>query len=140
MATVACAVSDSLGGKTRDLKMGTMSLLTTTSTLTGVAVTSRSCTDVLSASNAYVNSNGSNGYFAVGCSTEEVKVGTLIFLKKPNSDINLKSWSVLAIDAPDTFSMDYTGLGVVFAFGLSTVVGFWLLSRSVGLIVNFVRG
>lgn len=119
--------------------MGTMSLLTTTNTLTGVAVTSRSCSDVLTSSNVYVNSNGSNGYFAIGCSMEEVKAGTLVFLKKPNSDINLKSWTVLAIDAPDTFSIDYTGLGVVFAFGLSTVVGFWLLSRSVGLIVNFVR-
>jgi hypothetical protein len=119
--------------------MGTMSLLTTVSTLTGVAVTSRSCADVLTTANAYVNGHGSNGYFAVGCSADEVKSGTLIFLKKPSSDVNLKSWTVLAIDAPDTFSMDYTGLGVVFAFGLSTVIGFWLLSRSVGLIVNFVR-
>lgn len=119
--------------------MGTMSLLTTTNTLTGVAVTSRMCTDVLTSSNAYVNSNGSNGYFAVGCSMDEVKVGTLIFLKKPNSDINLKSWTVLAIDAPDAFNMDYASLGVVFAFGLSTVVGFWLIARSVGILLKLVQ-
>jgi hypothetical protein len=119
--------------------MGTMSLLTTVSTLTGVAVTSRSCTDVLTASNFYAPNQGANTYFAAGCSSDEVKAGSLIFFKKPDSAINLKSWTVLSIDAPDTFNMDYASLGVVFAFGLSTVVGLWLVARSAGILLNLVR-
>jgi hypothetical protein len=121
--------------------MGTMSLLTTTSTLTGVAVTSRSCTDVLSASNAYVNSNGSNGYFAVGCSMEEVKVGTLIFLKKPNSDINLKSWTVLAIDAPNAvFNFDYAYASGLWMLAFCFVLGLYLVAKKAGIILRFIRG
>lgn len=120
--------------------MGTMTLVTTNQTVSRVTVPSNLCADVLSAAQPLAAANQASGYFALACTgSGEVTAGDLIFLKLPTSAINTRVWTVQSIDAPSSLSIDYTGVGVAFAFGLSTVVGFWLLARSVGLIVNLVR-
>lgn len=120
--------------------MGTMTITTTVATVSGVVVSSNSCADVLAVAQTLTASQNAANYFAYACSgTGEVSVGDHIFLKTATGNTNARVWTVQQIDAPSSLTIDYTGVGVAFAFGLSTVVGFWLLSRSVGLIVNFVR-